>query len=79
MQSQTEWVLSWLRRGCKLTANQARYRRGIERLAARIKNLRDRMWTIHTKMIKVTNRYGQVCRVAQYRMDKVDLDRRKST
>ncbi len=72
MQSQTEWVLSELKRGRKLTAKQAMERRGIMRLAARINNLRDNRWWITTDNLKVTNRYGQVCWVAQYRLAEVD-------
>ncbi len=68
MLSQREWVLSQLIRGRKLTAKQAMDRRGIERLAARIQELREICWPIHTDMIRVTNRYGQTCRIAQYRL-----------
>ena len=70
MLSQTEWVLSQLKRGRKLTAKQAMDRRGIMRLGARIYDVRRKLssWNGHidTTVLRVTNRYGQVCHVAQY-------------
>ena len=44
----------------------ARREFGCDRLAARIKDLRNDGHTIHTKTIKVFNRDGQPCRVAEY-------------
>lgn len=41
---------------------------GIYRLAARVKDLRDAGHAISSESIKVNNRFGESCRVAQYRM-----------
>ncbi len=70
MLSQNDWVWNQLSRGRSLTAMQALKARGIMRLGARIYNLkRDEGWYIKSRIIKVKNRFGKVCHVAQYRLD----------
>lgn len=41
---------------------------GILRLASRISELRDEGYVIEKKMITVTNRFGEKCSVARYRL-----------
>jgi hypothetical protein len=64
--SQCARILAWLQLGKPITAHVARSEFGCDRLAARIKDLRNDGHTIHTKTIKVFNREGQPCRVAEY-------------
>ena len=68
MMSQNTWVYRQLKKGRGLTAKQARNEHGIERLSARIHNLKDEGWDIDTHMVRVENRYGQICHVARYWM-----------
>jgi hypothetical protein len=41
---------------------------GVMRLASRISNLKKQGYTIDSKFITVRNRYGEECRVKQYRL-----------
>ena len=52
-QSQCLRVLAHLREGKTLTARQASRYMEIDRLSARIKNLRDRGWPIKTEIVRV--------------------------
>lgn len=42
---------------------------GIYRLAARVSDLRKAGHRIHKTTVEVRNRYGETCRVAQYRLE----------
>ncbi len=64
--SQCKRVLDWLSLGKPITAEVAKNELGIARLAARIADLRNAGHIIHAKTIKVKNRFGEDCRVAEY-------------
>lgn len=59
-------ILEWLQLGKPLTAEIALKELGCARLAARIRDLRAEGHKIHARLVPVTNRYGQRCRVAEY-------------
>lgn len=71
-------ILEWLSEGKPLTAEQALSVMGCARLAARIQDLRDAGNVIATKMITVRNRYGQSCRIAEYRMKKAAKPKKRT-
>lgn len=67
--SQCEQILKYMqthKRG--ITAYKAFERFGILRLSGRIYDLKESGYDIVTDMIEVTNRNGDVCRVAEYRL-----------
>jgi len=53
MKPQTKKVLGWLQAGNTLTSQQARKLFGIDRLAARIGEIRDADYSVVTTMIRV--------------------------
>lgn len=65
--TQADRVLARLLRG-SLTATQALHEEGCGRLAARIKDLRERGHVIHTDIEVAINRYGEECRIGVYRL-----------
>lgn len=66
MQTQCERVLEWLEQGNDIDPMQAWSELGIYRLGARIHDLRKRGHPIEKRLKEVTNRFGEVCRVACY-------------
>lgn len=69
MKSQNERILKYLqthKRG--ITQLQALEKFGVLRLSGRIHNLREQGYPIMTNIIEVTNRYGEISRVAEYRL-----------
>jgi len=67
MKSQTAEILSHLRTGKSITASFAMNNLRVFRLAARICDLRDSGYPIHTEMVKRrSKRSGRVVRYAQY-------------
>ena len=68
--TQTAAVLNWLKSRWPITPLQAKEELGIMRLAARIDDIKAGRGCaphrIETKIIKVQNRDGRECRVAQY-------------
>lgn len=64
--TQNEVVLDWLKGKHDLTPLDAYSRWGIQRLGARIYDLKDQGHEIQSTMIEVRNRFGDKCRVAQY-------------
>ena len=67
--SQNEMILKYLqthKRG--ITPLKAMERFGILRLSGRIHDLREAGYPIMTNIIEVPNRYGEVSRVAEYRL-----------
>lgn len=67
--SQCEMVLDYMKthkRG--ITPLKAMERFGIMRLSGRIHDLREMGYPIMTNIIEVPNRYGDVSRVAEYRL-----------
>lgn len=66
---QTKRLLKALRQG-PINPLQAWARLGIYRLGARIWDLKQAGHRISRQMVKVHNRFGEQCRVAQYRLQK---------
>lgn len=69
--SQSERIRSYLDSGKTLTRLTAWDELGILECPARISELRSTQYTIITKMITVTNRYGEAVRVAEWRKGSV--------
>ena len=65
MKSQDERVLAWLRHRGPLTHRIADDEMAITRLGACIHRLK-KVHNIQARTIKVKNRYGQTCSVAEY-------------
>ena len=61
-------VLNHLIQRFTITPDQARKDYGIDRLAARVKNLRDRGVEIETVPLRYINRNGHVVRYAMYKL-----------
>ncbi len=70
--SQCQRILDHLKAGETITAIQALDLFGCNRLAARIADLRSADHEIRTTTIKVFNRDGGACRVAQYSLSQGD-------
>ena len=68
--TQVERVLKYLEDGKKLTCLNAFEELGITQVAARIFELKEKGHDIKTNRRKVTNRYNEVCSVAEYYMEK---------
>ena len=66
--SQNEWTLRYLTNHVGITPLQAQEKYGIQRLSARIADLKDMGYKISTNIVEVHNRRGDICRVAQYRL-----------
>ncbi len=66
--TQCERILRHLRDYGSITPAEAMLEYGIMRLAARILDLKAAGYLIAKKMITVTNRYGEDCHVAEYRL-----------
>lgn len=69
MRSQCDRLLSRLERG-PVDPMVALNDLGCFRLAARIRDLRDAGHKIAKQTVEVTNRFGESCRVASYRLEK---------
>lgn len=79
--TQTSAVLDWLSSRGPITALQAKDELGIMRLAARIDDIKNgrgcEAHRIEMVMVRVENRDGATCRVAQYRLaPKAHFDQR---
>ena len=59
-------ILDYLKRHGSITSVEAFQLFGITRLAARIKDLRDKGYLIDTVMLNSVNRYGEDVRFAKY-------------
>jgi len=68
--TQSERVLKYLEDGKKLTCLNAFEELGITQVAARIFELKEKGHDIKTNRRKVTNRYNEICSVAEYYMEK---------
>jgi len=67
--TQCEKILKYLMTHKKgITALIAMEKFGIMRLASRIHDLREMGYNITSEIIEVKNRYGQKCRVCEYRL-----------
>ena len=71
MKSQNERLLEYLKDHGKITQFEAISELGILRLASRANDLKKSGVKIFSSMVKVTNRYGEICRVAEYRLVEV--------
>ncbi len=69
MKTQCDRLLSRLERG-PVTPLTAWVELGIERLAARVYDLRKDGYKIAKQMVEVINQFGESCRVASYRLEK---------
>lgn len=67
--SQTDQILNHLKEYRVITPLVALNRYGCFRLAARIKNLRDKGWRISTNIIEAYGDHGEKKRFAQYYLD----------
>jgi len=68
--TQSERVLKYLEDGKKLTCLNAFEELGITQVAARIFELKEKGHDIKTNRRKVTNRYNEICSVAEYYIEK---------
>lgn len=59
-------ILKHLENYGSITSFEAFELYGITRLAARVKELREKGYDINTLMIEGVNRYGEACRYAKY-------------
>lgn len=59
-------ILSYMKQFGSITQYEALADLGCMRLASRISELKTRGYNIKKNMIKVKNRYGESCTVAQY-------------
>ena len=68
--TQSERVLKYLEDGKKLTCLNAFEELGITQVAARSFELKEKGHDIKTNRRKVTNRYNEICSVAEYYMER---------
>lgn len=64
--SQVSKVIRYIEANGSITQKQASDELGIARLASRINELKKDGYLIKKQMIKVKNRYGEICMVAEY-------------
>lgn len=64
--TQEDRLINYLYEHKTITALEAIEDLGILRLASRVSDLRRRGYQITSKMIKVKNRFGETCRIAEY-------------
>ena len=67
--SQNDRLLAYLKKSRSITDTEARSILAIGRLSARIYDLRGQGIKIKRTMIKLNNRWGEMCWVAQYRIE----------
>ena len=67
--SQIDRILAVLESGGTLTALDALEDFGCSRLASRITDLKRRGVPVASRMVQRLNRYGRLCRVAEYYME----------
>ena len=67
--SQLDQILAALENGDSLTALDALEDFGCSRLASRISDLKRRGVPIASRMVTRRNRYGRLCRVAEYYLE----------
>lgn len=61
-------VLQYMKDFGSITSREAINDLGVYRLASRISELKSNGFNVERKMIKVKNRYGENCSVAEYRL-----------
>ncbi len=67
--SQIDQILAVLESGGTLTALDALEDIGCSRLASRITDIKRRGYPVASRMVQRRNRYGRLCRVAEYYME----------
>lgn len=67
--SQLDQILAALENGDSLTALDALEDYGCSRLASRITDLKRKGYPVASRMVTRCNRYGRLCRVAEYYME----------
>ena len=70
MPTQNQRILDYLNRYGSITQLDALNDIGVMRLASRVSDLRRRGYPIVSEMVEVTNRYGEKCRIKEYRLAK---------
>lgn len=66
--TQNERILDYLRKKGSITQREAEDFLGVMRLASRISDMRSRGVPIIDEWVKVTNRWGEKCRIKRYRL-----------
>lgn len=66
--TQSERLLNYLKTHGSITQLEALNELGIMRLASRVTDLKKQGHRIEGRMARVENRYGESCRVKQYRL-----------
>jgi hypothetical protein len=74
--TQTQRLLEYLRCNRSINPLQAWTELGIYRLAARVNDLKKAGECIESGAVEVKNRYGEECRVAEYRLAEQQLELR---
>ena len=64
--TQASRVLTWLQGGNTITTLDAFRELGITRIAARIFELKEQGHEVSKRTLKVTNRFDEVCHIAEY-------------
>ena len=72
---QCERVIDYLREHRTITSREAMEYLGIERLSARVSELRSRGVPIRSRTIKKKNMFGEDCRISQYWLEESEGDR----
>lgn len=78
--SQNQRILEYMAKYGSITSLEALEHLGVARLASRICDLKMRGYPIYSKMEKVTNRHGEICRIKRYRLlsDKTLAEQQKT-
>ena len=66
--TQNERILEYLNKHGSITPIDAMIDLGVMRLASRISDLKNMGYRIESKMITVKNRFGEECKVAEYKL-----------
>ena len=70
--TQNQRILDYMERHGSITQLEALNACSVMRLASRISDLRRKGYPIESQMVKVTNKYGETCRVKQYSLGDAD-------
>lgn len=70
MKSQNDRLLEAMKRGESFTPLDAWARLGVSRLSARVGELKEAGHDVADEWVRVTNQYGESCRVKRWRLAK---------